>query len=219
MSDRGRQSLVAREGRPVILLLLLLALLVFKLVGPAWSVPLWFAALLVAFLYRDPQRRVPPLPLAVVSPVDGRVLFVKKIVDPYLQRQAIHVRLQINRFGVFGLRSPIEGKMLQQWLFKAGMGRNVLHLEQQPKKGMHYALWIQTDEQDDVVMILDLPYRWQKLQFYLHVGERIGQGQRCGRTRYGGYVDIFMAENVRMGVGQGDRVTAGVNVIATMIHK
>ena len=179
---------------------------------------MWLAALLLGYLYRDPVRRVPPLPLAVISPVDGKVIFVKKAHDPYLDRPAIRIRLHIHRLGIFGLRSPIEGKMLQQWVFKRGEGEAAPHLDLPRNDGCHYVMWIQSDEQDDVVLILDIPNSWQKPRCYVHVGERLGQGQRCGRTRFGGYVEIFMPANARLGVGHGDRVVAGVSVLANMIH-
>lgn len=219
MSMRGKQPYFARDSWPLMLSLLLAALLLFKLVGPWWSLPLWLMLSVCGFLYRDPQRKIPPLPLAVVSPVDARVVFVKKDYDPYLQRQSTHLRLQIHPLGIFGLRSPIEGKVLKQWLFKAGTGKVALHLEQAEDIGHHYVVWIQTDEDDDVVMIVHIPQWWQRLQSYLYVGERVGQGQRCGRTRFGGYVDIFMPENVRLEVCHDDRLMAGVSVLATLIHK
>ena len=201
-------------------LLIVAALLMFKLLGPLWSLPVWIAVIVLGFLYRDPERRVPPLPLAVISPVDAKVVFVKKDHDPYLDRQAIRIRMQIHRLGIFGLRSPIEGKMLKQWLFKSGEGADAPHLGQAAINGddRHYVMWVQTDELDDVVLILEIPSSWQKPQCYVHVGERIGQGQRCGRTRFGGYVEIFIPDNARLSVGHGDRVVAGASVLATIIH-
>jgi len=219
MSARRQQSYLAREGWFAMFLLVVAALLLFKLIGPLASLPAWLSLLVLGYLYRDPERRIPPLPLAVISPVDGKVVFVKKDNDPYLNRPAIRIRLQIHRLGIFGLRSPIEGKMLEQWLYKPGQGDDVApHLDQPAGDDRHYVMWIQTDEQDDIVLILEIPSSWQKPQCYVHVGERIGQGQRCGRTRFGGYVEIFMPDNVRLEVGHGDHVTAGTSVLATMVH-
>lgn len=216
---RGKQSYIAREARAALLLLLFVALLLFKLVGPIWSLPLWFAAIVLAYLYRDPERRIPPLPMAVISPVDGTVVFVKKGRDPYLDRQAIHIRLKIHRFGIFGLRSPIEGKMLKQWLYQPDQKEKAPHIDQPSAKNHHYVLWVQTDEKDDVVMIIEFPNNWQRPECYLHVGERIGQGQRYGRTSFGGHVELFMPINARLEVNHGDHVKAGAGVLATMIHK
>jgi phosphatidylserine decarboxylase len=220
MSKQGQRSYIAREGWPAVLVLILTALVLLKLLGPLWSLPAWLGAMMLGFLYRDPSRPVPPLPLAVISPVDAKVVFVKKDHDPYLGREALRIRLQINRLGIFGLRSPIEGKLIQRWLYKGGEGENAPHLDKLSARryGRHYVMWLQSDEKDDVVLILDIPSSWQKPQCYVHVGERIGQGQRCGRTRFGGHVEIFMPGNVRMEVGHGDHVVAGASVLATIIH-
>ena len=108
--------------------------------------------------------------------------------------------------------------MLQQWVYKSG--EDAPHLEQPmiSTDSRHYVMWIQSDEKDDVVLILDIPSSWQKPRCYIHVGERIGQGQRCGRTRLGGNVDLFMPANVRLAVGHGDHVRAGASVLATLVH-
>jgi len=212
--------MIAAEGWPLILLLLVVGGILFNLTGLYGALPAWLGAGVVAWLYRDPNRRVPPLPLAVVSPVDARVEYVKKDHDPYVDRQATHVRLKMNSMGIFGLRSPIEGKLLKQWLYKSGEGVEVPHLVhfRQSPAAYYYVLWIQSDERDDVVLILEVAGRWQTPTCYIKPGERVGQGQRCGRTRSSTYVDLFMADNVRMEVGHDDQVLAGASVLATIIH-
>lgn len=211
--------MIAAEGWPVILLLLAVGVLLHRLVGPYTALIAWLAAALFAYLYRDPNRRVPALPLAVVSPVDAQVVYVKKEHDPYIDRQATHIRLKMKRLGIFGLRSPIEGKLMKQWLYKAGQDIEVPHLPlRRQESAGYYVLWIQSDEQDDIVLILEIAGRWQTPRCYIKPGERVGQGQRCGRTRSGTYVDIFMADNVRMEVGHDDYVFAGASILATMVH-
>ena len=212
--------MIAAEGWPLILLLLAVGGILFNLTGLYGALPAWLGAGALAWLYRDPNRHVPPLPLAVVSPVDGRVEYVKREHDPYVDRQAIHVRLKMNAMGIFGLRSPIEGKLLKQWLYRSGEGVEVPHLAYfgQSPAAYYYVLWIQSDEQDDVVLILEVAGRWQTPNCYIKPGERVGQGQRCGRTRSSTYVDLFMADNVRMEVGHDDHVLAGASVLATIIH-
>ena len=69
-------SLIAREGLPLIVLVLAMAALSLRYL-PWWValVPLGVVVLLV-MLFRDPRRSVPPVALGVVSPVDGEVVDV-----------------------------------------------------------------------------------------------------------------------------------------------
>jgi phosphatidylserine decarboxylase len=83
---------------------------------------------------------------------------------------------------------------------------------------MASVLWIQTDEDDKVVFVLETPYHWQRPTYYVSVGERVGQGQRCGRTPFGGTVDLFIPASARPEVTHGDSVCAGVTVLATFNH-
>jgi len=220
MRYSGSHQYIAREARPVILVLIVISLLFYQMIGPIWALIPLFLLLIVVILYRDPGRFIPPIPLALLSPVDGSVVFVKQGYDPYVDRQAINIRLKISSMGSFGLRSPIEGKLVAQWLFRSQLGEQALHVEKvaAKSKGIHYVVQITTDEQDDVVVVLEMPYWWQSFQCYVSVGERIAQGGRCGRTRFGGYVDFFIPETAGLEIGHNDKVVAGVSVLARLRH-
>jgi len=220
MYRTGRQTFIAREGWPSILLLIFLSLISYKLAGLWIALPIGLLVLLIAFLYRDPQRAIPPLPLAVLSPVDGVVLFVKQGHDPYLERPSYQIRLRIRRLGIFGLRSPIEGKLMDQWFFQSGDddGPPQLMVSSADGHASYYVHWIQTDEKDNVVFALEAPYYWQRPTCYVSAGERVGQGQRCGRMRFGGFVDLYIPASAGLNVVHGDSVSAGVSVLATLNH-
>lgn len=220
MYQSGRQTLIAREGWPLIILLLSLTLAAYKLVGPWTAVLSGLLTLLIGYLYRDPYRPIPPLPLAVLSPVDGIVLYAEQGQDPYLDRPAHHIRMRIRRTGIFGLRSPLEGKVNDQWFLRSADNGSGTQGQAQAENGRarHSALWVQTDEGDKVVFVLETPYHWQRPTCYVRVGERLGQGQRCGRMPFGGYVDLFIPAAATLAVTHGDSVTAGVTVVATLNH-
>lgn len=58
--------------------------LAYVLCGFYCSLPLIIIAVVSLYLFRDPERRIPPTPLGVVSPVDGRVVAVGGVSDPFL---------------------------------------------------------------------------------------------------------------------------------------
>jgi phosphatidylserine decarboxylase len=53
---------------------------------------------------------------------------------------------------------------------------------------------------------------------YLHSGERVGQGQRCGYFYFGGVVDVFMPIQSKVQVEVGQYVEYGSTVLAQIIH-
>jgi phosphatidylserine decarboxylase len=82
-----------------------------------------------------------------------------------------------------------------------------------------HALWIRTDEGDDVVLLVSSRWRLHRWTCAVHVGERIGQGQRCGFGMLISRVDVMLPRPVRVEVGRHDRLRAGSDVIATLRHR
>jgi phosphatidylserine decarboxylase len=114
--------------------------------------------------------------------------------------------IDMKHTGVYSTRSPIEGKVLEP--------RNSADGRKRP-----HGVWLQTDEADDLVLVMhrgplrNLPY------CYVQVGERVGQGQRCGSVPMGGRVEVYLPSNSRTLVEPGSQIRAGSDVIATLIHK
>lgn len=241
-----RYPLIAREGWRIIALVTFLGLVFHIWFGVLLAIPFWFIAIFLCFLFRDPARPVPPKPLAIVSPVDGKITAISHFKDPYIDREVLMIQLSMGLFDVFSTRSPMEGKVMNQWFgekrfgvnrFKKGPGENsqakqeigeqTIESEQEScdKKApgtqaniCRFAQWIQSDEQDDVVMAVKPSAKWFRPLCYAHSGDRIGQGQRCGIIPFGALVEVSVPENSRLNVKVGDHVRAGSDTIATLVH-
>ncbi|HHJ13545.1 MAG TPA: phosphatidylserine decarboxylase [Gammaproteobacteria bacterium] len=182
------------------------ALLLVVRVGWAWSLPFWLLAALIVWLYRDPEREIPASPLAVVSPADGQILEVELVHDPYLDREARRVVIGMSGIGVYSTRSPVEGKILEPP--HAG-----------GPDGQPHGVWLRTDEGDDLVMVMHRGRLHNVPRCYVQIGERVGQGQRCGYIPTGGRVEVYLPTGSRVEVRPGSRVRAGSDVIAYLVHK
>jgi phosphatidylserine decarboxylase len=215
-----RYPLIAREGWLWIAVVAVAAAWVQINYGLV-ALPLWLLVLLLLFLFRDPARRVPASPLGIVSPVDGKVVAVDTVHDSYLDREALCISIKMRFTSVYSAHSPMEGKIMQQWL---GVPRRIdasvqAGSEQAESRDVQsYAQWIQSDEADDVVMVMEASLPVSRPQCYAHSGERIGQGQRCGFIRFGSQVDVLLPANSRINVAVGDSVLAGTDIIATLVH-
>ncbi len=208
-----RYPLIAREGWLWIAVAALFVLAVHFLLG--WvALPLWLGVLGLLFLFRDPARKVPAVPLAIVSPVDGTVVSIERVRDDYLNRTAIRVRIRMEATGVYSVHSPMEGKVQEQWLAVPG-ANNTQGLNDDVSS---YAQWVQSDEGDDVVLAIASGVRWWPPRFYAQSGERIGQGQRCGYIPLGATVDVLVPDNSRIDIGVNDKVRAATDVVATLVR-
>ena len=197
--------MIAREGFAPLLAVILVAVLVMHFMGAMQSLVFWIFGLLLLVLFRDPDREIPSQPLAVVSPADGRVVTVSNEYDPYLLRQCIRVTVQMHSYGVFTTRSPVEGKVLEPPNY--------------PETGNKpHGVWLQTDEGDDIVMVMMRGRLNTEPHCYIRFGERTGQGKRCGFVHLGGRVDVYLPENSRLVVAEGDVVHSGSDPLAFLVR-
>lgn len=211
-----QRPVIARQAFWPLTILALMALITHYKLGVQYSIGLWLLIALTAFLFRDPRRSIPPVPLAVVSPIDGTVASVEKVIDPYLDRPAIRIQLLGSITGVYTVRSVAEGKVQQQWFGT---------LPPKHEEGIYsatgipeYAQWTQTDEADDIVTTMAPKFLKSGLRCNTSSGERIGQGKACAFVPFGVDAEVLLAENTRIDVKPGDSITAGSSVIATLVH-
>ena len=208
MQDKG-YHLIAREGWLVILGLALLALICKVYLG---LLPFIFTTVLIlvaCFIFRDPKPLIPSAPLAVVSPTSGKILGIDTYDDTWLSRTALRVRVKTSIWDIHTLRSPAEGKVINEWSSPCNdNGYN-----------RRYTYWIKTDEGDDVVMSLLLGPWALFVRTLMHAGERTGQGQRCGFLYFTGIVEILMPKNSRILLKQGEYVNSGASILGEFIHE
>ena len=202
----NRYPYFARPGWLPLALCAVSGLVVAQYAGWAWSAPLWLGCLFIIYIFRDPRREIPSSPLAVVSPADGEVIAVEEVRDPYLDRDALRLSLDMHHTGVYSTRSPVEGKVREP--------RNSSDGEDHP-----HGVWLQTDEDDDLVVVMHRGPLRNLPRCFVRIGERVGQGQRCGYVHMGGRVEIYLPQNCRVQVEPGDQIKAGSDVIATLVHK
>ena len=181
-----------------------------------WAAATWLhigwallALLLMGVLYlvfRDPRRQVPAVPLGVVSPVDGVIAGVDLTDRGVSQGEAHRILIRVNPLGTYTARSPVEGLIRDL---------NALAAD----KIVDYrtnALWVQTDEGDDVV----LQFRGYRFglapKAFIRYGERLGQGQRCAYLRLARYAEVHLPIDSQIACSEGDHVTAGCDLIGRL---
>ena len=196
---------IAHEFRTVTIL----ATLVLITLQISSSTVLWLGWVLwgvFVLLLRDFRRVIPAQPLAIVAVVDGHITAVKPALDPFLQRPSLVCSIAQSSFGEFNIHSPIEGKIEQLWLRDPVNLRHII------------AVWIRSDEADDVVFTFDLHALHHRAIVSMQPGERIGQGQRCGFAAMGCEVKLYIPENAQATVKPGDKVKAGRAMLAKLKH-
>ncbi len=209
-----RTPILAKEGWIDIIVLATAGSAVHYYAGPYWAAPIWVLLVFVTQFFRDPFRKIPAEPLGIICPADGRVVHVGDVHDPYLDRPSRRVSIFMNVFNVHSNRSPTEGAVKERW-YNRGRFFNAA-LDKASKENERNALWIQTDEGDDIVVVQVAGLIARRIICYKQPGDRIGQGERFGFIRYGSRVDVYLPPKSDIKVSLGDKVTAGTDVLATL---
>jgi len=198
---------IAKEAWRYCLVALISAAILNGVVGFWVACPLWVLAALLFYLGRDPSRSIPSAPLGVVSPADGQIMSVEKL--PSDPRTRVLIKMGLN--DTYILRSPAEGKLTKRWA-QSEMPDNGIQCDH-----LAFGVSIVTDEQDEVVLFIR-GYKLFPMKCYMTLGERIGQGQRCGFSPFGACLEVMISTPIRMHVKMGDRVTGGESILGTLLH-
>ncbi|MDX1516482.1 MAG: hypothetical protein R3288_06560 [Woeseiaceae bacterium] len=201
-----RNPFIAREGIPLVLGAGVLCWYASRYLEFPWFVAAALLFVVLLLIFRDPRRRIPAIPLGVVSPVDGRVLKIDVATTAVLHGKARRVLIRVNAFGTYTARSPVEGKVM-----------DLNSIADELKVGYPTnALWMQTDEGDDIVLQFG-HYRFglppKSLTRY---GERLGQGTRCAYLRLTRLAEVHLPFEAKITVEPGQRLVAGRDVIARL---
>ena len=102
-----------------------------------------------------------------------------------------------------------EGKIIQQWLDPE---------EDDDDRSLAHAIQIKTDEGDDIIIVIRPGRFFKKLSCDAIIGERIGQGHRCGIIPFGSSVDVYVPPSSDIKVKVGEHVEAGISFLASLMR-
>lgn len=181
---------------PLLILAAALTVVVFRYLDPLLAVLPGVAFVFLFLIFRDPRRTGPSVALGVVSPVDGVVLEVNRLEEGDLAQPAHRILIAVDSLGTYTARSPIEGKIMD------------------PNGGR--ALWVQTDEGDDVLLKFTGHRFGLPPRSFARYGERLGQGQRCAYLRLTRIAEVQLPIDGKVNVEVGETVMAGVDLIGSV---
>jgi phosphatidylserine decarboxylase len=179
----------------------------------AWpyAIPILLLAAFFLWFFRDPERRIPTLPGAIVSPGDGKVTDVSIVRDLGASRQRISIFLSV--FDVHVNRSPIGGVIrevrYQRGKFLNAMGAESAELNEQNIVTVE-------GEGRTVVFKQIAGLIARRIVFNFKVGDRVARGERVGLIKFGSRVDVLCDGDAAIQVKIGDRVKGGLSVLALL---
>lgn len=208
--------LIAREGWPFLAIAFVVAL---ALSFAGWwllAVIAWLAFVFMLQFFRDPPRRPPGAPDAVLAPADGRIVSVGPARDPFLDRDALKISVFMNVFNVHSNRSPVDGDVRNVWyhrgsFFNASLDKSSLENERN-------ALELVTASGATVTCVQIAGLVARRILCYVKPGDRVARGQRYGFIRFGSRVDLYLPPTAVPRARVGDKVYATESIVANLVR-
>jgi phosphatidylserine decarboxylase len=209
--------------------LILIPVQIFLTIFMAGTLLLWR-------FFRDPERVPPGVDNVIVSPADGKVIYVRTTEDgniPYSEKNGKR----------FPLKDFVRSDVLSQRGTLIGISMNFLdvHVNRAPMKGkIHLLAHIKglflslrkkeaIVENERVLTVIDngnfkigivqIASRLvRKIVPYVNEGNAVQKGERIGMIRFGSQVDLYLPDacGIKIITSPGERVTAGITVMATV---
>ncbi len=177
------------------------------------------AIFLIAFtlnFFRDPERIIPSKENIVVSPADGRVLFVKEVIDEkFIKGKAKQISIFMSPLNVHVNRIPISGKV--DYL-KHYEGEFIAAFEDKAsEKNERTEIGI-TSDIGKVLFTQIAGFVARRIVCDLNIGDTVKIGERFGMIKFGSRVDILVPVEWQEKVKKDDNVFAGETILFEILQ-
>ena len=196
-------------------------------------VPVLAFALTMIRFWRTPVRNSDAGPEFILSPADGRIIYIKRIEsgeDPVsvkngriarlveithtklLQTPCWLIGINMTLFDVHKNAAPVSGTIRFNES-KPGKFHSLKSFESETENERHTMIIENEDLSVGVVQIASRLVR--RIDNYVQTGQHIRRGEWYGMIRFGSQVDLIIPAEYLIDVRVGDQVSAALTIIAT----
>ncbi len=197
---------IVRDGIYYACGLTLFGLLLSNFFNPWLGIPFYLLALFCLYFFRDPERRVPSADV-MVAPADGKVVSIRQI-----STDRTRISIFLNIFNVHVNRSPVPGTITaidyRRGAFK------IASLEGASAQNEQNVFTVDSGGAE-VIFSQIAGFVARRIVCYKQPGDAVERGERIGLIKFGSRMDIFFGPDWSLAAQTGQKVQAGVSVLAT----
>ncbi len=214
---------IHKEGRKIVQILavvtiMLVAAILWFVPSHHWAFPVALLIIGLFFIwilwfFRSPSRHITRQGDAFLSPADGKVVIAEKVHESqFFDKDMQQVSVFMSPLNVHLNRYPIDGKVLSYQYFP---GKYLVAWH--PKSSLlneRNAILMETSGGEQLVVSQIAGTVARRIVCYSQAGEKVKQGDELGFIKFGSRVDLYLPVNVKLQVKPGDKVRAGLSVLA-----
>ncbi len=161
--------------------------------------------------FRDPERNTPRGDNIVVSPADGKVLFVKKInANKYLNEEGMQISIFMSPLNVHVNRIPVDGEVE---FVEYKKGKYIAAFEDKASEVNERTEFGINSKYGKIFFTQVAGFVARRIVYNLKVGDKVKIGKRFGMIKFGSRVDVVVNNNWQAKVKKGDVVRAGETIL------
>lgn len=203
----------AREGFPFIFMGIGITIFFAWLGLATLTIIAGAIALFVLYFFRDPERRHSGQKNAVMTPADGRILEIKKLVgnDNPSGQPAIKVSIFMSVFNVHVNRIPIQGT-IKKISYHPGKFLSA-NLDKASAQNESNRVTLTTADAREILVIQIAGLIARRIACWIDEGDTVETGQRFGLIRFGSRLEVFLPADSKIVTQIRQKVKAGETVI------
>ena len=204
--------------RNTLFIVLLSILLIGKFVSLFWLqqilqiVALVFLILILQF-FRNPKRPKKSNEKAVVAPVDGKVVIIKKVYEKeYFKQERLQVSIFMSPVNVHVTRYPLSGTVRYS---KYHPGKYLVAWHPKSSENNERTTVVLENETFGKILYRQIAGAVaRRIVNYAQKDTQVIQGADSGFIKFGSRLDLFLPLDVNIAVKIGQKVKGAVDVIA-----
>ncbi len=165
--------------------------------------------------FRDPDRITPLKDNLIISPADGKVLLIKKIIpNEFIKEESIQLSIFMSPLNVHVNRIPISGKVS---FLKYIKGEYLVAYHDKADSRNERSMIGVTGKYGKVLFTQVAGAVARRIITDLKEGQDVKAGERFGMIKFGSRVDVIVPVKCKLNVKVGDNVFAGETILFEFI--
>jgi phosphatidylserine decarboxylase len=169
-----------------------------------------------AYFFRDPERTIPNVPDAVLSPADGKVIEIQNEFEKeYVKAPTTRISIFLSVFDVHINRIPMDGTIryfrYHKGSFVKAYKREASSVNEQTVIGIE-------NRKTKILFKQIAGILARRIVCHVREGGIVKRGERFGMIKFGSRVDIFLPKEFEIKVKLNQKVKGGLSIIGVMIN-
>lgn len=211
---------IHKEGYPTLLLMSAIVLLangaVIALAPSGAWVTIGLGVIILGFFaqfFRHPMRQVPAVPNGVLSPADGTIVAIERVLEnEYFSTERLKVSVYMSPWNVHCNRVPFAGTVAYT-RYHEGKYLVAFHPKASELNERNTVVF-QHSSGAEVLVRQIAGTLARRIVSYMQVGQAVQAGDELGFIKFGSRCDVFLPIDSQIQVQLQQRVVGGVTILA-----